>query len=95
MARGRKTGGRVKGKPNKLTADVRTSMALFAEATMPLFEQWVTRVAAKDPGKAADLYLKAIEYHIPKLARTEVTGSGGAPLSVVIQRFTDADHTPP
>jgi hypothetical protein len=36
-------------------------------------------VALEDPGKAADLYLKAIEYHIPKLARSEQTGPDGGP----------------
>jgi hypothetical protein len=36
-------------------------------------------VALEDPGKAADLYLKAIEYHIPKLARSEVSGPDGGP----------------
>ena len=35
---------------------------------------------APDPAHAAEIYLKAIEYHIPKLARTEVTGEGGKPL---------------
>jgi len=35
-----------------------------------------------DPAKAADLYLRAIEYHIPKLARTELTGKDGGALEV-------------
>ena len=34
--------------------------------------------------KAADLYLRAIEYHIPKLARTEVSGTNGEPIKQVI-----------
>jgi hypothetical protein len=33
-------------------------------------------VAEKDPAKAADLFIRVLEYHVPKLARTEVNGSG-------------------
>ncbi len=36
------------------------------------FAEWLTKVAKESPEKACDIYLKAIEYHIPKLARTEV-----------------------
>ena len=51
-----------------------------------------------DPKGAADLYLKAIEYHIPKLARSELTGADGQPLlppSITICGYDDnqADET--
>lgn len=84
MARGKKTGGGSrKGIPNKATADVREAIARFAQSTVPQFQEWINRVAQEDPAKAADLFLKAIEYHIPKLARTEVTGMDGDPIKVV------------
>lgn len=84
MARGKKTGGGSrKGVPNKATADVRAAIARFAQSTVPQFQEWINRVAQEDPAKAADLFLKAIEYHIPKLARTEVTGMDGDPIKVV------------
>lgn len=75
--------GRPKGVPNKATADVREAIARFAQSTVPQFQEWINRVAQEDPAKAADLFLKAIEYHIPKLARTEVTGMDGDPIKVV------------
>lgn len=37
-----------------------------------------------DPGRAAQIYLSAIEYHIPKLARTEITGKDGKPVTVAV-----------
>jgi hypothetical protein len=37
-----------------------------------------------DPAKAADLYLRAIEYHIPKLARTELVGENDGPIEMTI-----------
>lgn len=39
--------------------------------------RWIVR---PNPEGAANLYLKAIEYHIPKLARTELTGKDGEKL---------------
>ena len=74
-----KTGGRASGTPNKSTADVRQAIALIAQRNIANFEIWLGKVALEDPGKAADLYLKAIEYHIPKLARSEQTGPDGGP----------------
>jgi len=79
----KKTVGRPKGSPNRATADVRAAIAVFAEQGAPKLQEWIERVAEgfgdvkPDPGKAADLYLKAIEYHIPKLARQEHVGADG------------------
>ena len=74
-----KTGGRKAGVGNKTTVDVRNAIALIAQDNAGNFARWLGEVALEDPGKAADLYLKAIEYHIPKLARSEVSGPDGGP----------------
>lgn len=74
--------GRKPGVPNKATQDVRAAIALFAEANVGQLQEWLDRIAADDPEKAADIYLKAIEYHIPKLARSELTGKNGERLKV-------------
>lgn len=85
-----KAGGRVAGTPNKATRDVRQAIALLAENNVSKLEQWLDETAKgdpannvkPDPGKAALLLLQAIEYHIPKLARTELTGKDGGPVVV-------------
>lgn len=64
--------GRKKGVPNKATADVRATIALVAEANAPKITGWLARVARRDPGRAMELYLRMLEYHIPKLTRTEI-----------------------
>jgi hypothetical protein len=64
--------GRPPGRANKITRDVREMIAAFAERKAEDFERWIERTAVKDPGKAATLYLAAIEYHIPRLQRTDV-----------------------
>ncbi len=82
MPHGAKFGGRVKGTPNKATADVREAIAAFASANVGKMSEWLD--AIEDPAKKMDLYLRAIEYHIPKLGRTELTGQNGAKISIVI-----------
>jgi hypothetical protein len=76
--------GRQKGVPNKSTAAVREAIAKMAELNAPRFSNWLDQVAAKSPEKACDIYLRAIEYHIPKLARTEVTGTDGQPVALQV-----------
>lgn len=59
-------------------------MGLLAERNITKLEKWLERTAKKQPWRAADLLLRALEYHIPKLARTEVAGPDGGPLQVNI-----------
>jgi hypothetical protein len=74
--------GRPKGLPNKATQAVREAIARMAEENAENFNLWLSQVAATSPEKACDIYLKAIEYHIPKLARTEVTGKDDGPINI-------------
>ena len=76
--------GRPKCVPNKSTGIVREVIARMADENAENFVMWMNQVAQKSPDKACDIYLKAIEYHIPKLARTEVTGNDGGPLSIKV-----------
>lgn len=56
--------------------------------------KWLLR---PDPGKALDIAMGMAEYHIPKLARTEITGKDGGPLQVNIIDPTrrGGNSTPP
>jgi len=67
-------------------------IARMAEAKADEFTDWLDRVAKDDPAKAADLFLKAIEYHIPKLARTEIGTDQDQPprFEIVAPWMTDA-----
>lgn len=76
--------GRPKGTPNKATQAVREAIARMAEDNAENFALWLSQVAASSPEKACDIYLKAIEYHIPKLARTEVTGMDNGPIQLAV-----------
>jgi hypothetical protein len=91
--------GRPKGLPNRATVAVREAIAAFAEANAPKLQVWLDEIAAKNPEKAADLFLRALEYHVPRLARTECIGENGGPVSHSIQiTFGDprfGEHHPP
>lgn len=82
MTVGRKTGGRQKGSINKITSDVRQAFANLLESNSQNLSGWLKRVARKDPGRALDIVARLAEYHVPKLARTEVTGKDGGPIVV-------------
>jgi hypothetical protein len=74
--------GRPKGSPNKATAEVREAIATFASAHVDQMGEWLLQV--DDPAKRLDLYLRALEYHIPKLARQEHTGQGGGAIQLQV-----------
>lgn len=73
--------GRRKGVPNKSTTEVREAIARMLNQTADEFVGWLTDI--DDPAKRCDIWLKAAEYHVPKLARTEVTGNDGGPVVIV------------
>jgi len=103
---GRKAGsGRQKGSVGKTTARVRHAIAHFADTNVDQFTGWIMELGEDDPKSAAQLFLQALEYHIPKLARTEVDAQvdqkvvievmsaiGAPPNSATLG---DPPHTPP
>ena len=85
MAVGKKYGGREAGTPNKSTRMVREAIARMAEDNVEEFVGWMREI--EDPAKRCDIYLKAIEYHIPKLARTELASPDGGPIAVSVVKY--------
>jgi hypothetical protein len=89
MANGSKTGGRAAGTPNKATTEARKAIALFVDKNAYRLTEWLDAVANGDPeheikpnpAKAFELFQSVVEYHIPKLARTEITGDENNPLA--------------
>lgn len=77
MAKGVKTGGRASGTPNKATKDAREAIAAFVDGNAHRLAEWLDRVSDENPAKAFELFQSVVEYHIPKLARTEHTGKDG------------------
>jgi len=87
-----KTGGRSSGTPNKVTAAAREAIAMFVDGNAHRLEEWLDSVAKgipdegikPNPAKAFELFQSVVEYHVPKLARTEHTGADDGPIEMVV-----------
>ena len=92
MANGVKTGGRSVGTPNKATQEARQAIALFVDQNAHRLTEWLNAVADGDPtneikpnpAKAFEMFQSVVEYHIPKLARTELTGDSNKPIEMKV-----------
>lgn len=78
--------------PNKATANARQAIAAFVDGNAPRLQEWLEAIAEDEklgPLVAFQCVRDLLEYHVPKLGRTEVTGADGGPLQVKIVRFSD------
>ena len=92
--------GRPKGSPNKSTAMAREAIASFVDGNAHKMQEWLEQVAKgvkndedkyivlPNPEKAFGMLQSVMEYHIPKLARTEQVGDESAPI-VHIYKWQD------
>jgi hypothetical protein len=83
--RGNAGKGRPKGASNKATGDVKAAIAAFTSANVDKLDEWLNSI--DDPAKRLDLYFKALEYTMPKLARSELVGDKEQPIQVVLNQF--------
>ena len=94
--------GRPKGSPNKSTAMAREAIAMFVEGNTHKMQEWLEQVATgvkneddkfivlPNPEKAFGMLQSVMEYHLPKLARTEHTGDEEQPVKVIHEhKFLD------
>ncbi|PJK07978.1 hypothetical protein CO610_07385 [Lysobacteraceae bacterium NML95-0200] len=83
--------GRPKGAKNKTTRQAREAIALAVDGNAHKLGEWLDKIEREDGARAAfECFMKMTEYHVPKLARTELSGTDGGPLQVIVQRFTEA-----
>jgi hypothetical protein len=93
VAKGRKYGGRIKGTPNRSTANARQAIADFIDGNSHRLQEWLDEVAAKDGPKAAiTCFISLLEFHVPKLARQEVSAAGENGLKLTINLSDDKTH---
>jgi hypothetical protein len=94
--------GRPKGVPNKSTAMAREAIAQFVDGNAHKMQEWLEQVAIgvknednkfivlPNPEKAFGMLQSVMEYHLPKLARTEHTGDEDQPVKVIHEhKFLD------
>lgn len=89
--------GRPAGIPNRSTTMAREAIARFVDDNSEKLQSWLEQIAEENPQAAFECFMKVVEYHVPKLNRTEVTGKDGDPMKMehsmaesdkeIIQRF--------
>lgn len=78
--------GRKKGVPNKATANAREAIARLVDGNAERMQEWLDRIADEEgPMAAWRCMTDVIEYHIPKLARTEHVGDPDNPLKTSLE----------
>lgn len=83
--KGKKTGGRRPGSPNKATVEFRQTVQALLDENRQNVSEWLTRVAADDAYKALSIVAQLAEFAAPKLARTEVTGDPNNPIKTSLE----------
>ena len=72
---------RPKGAPNKATKTAREAIARLVDGNAGRMQQWLDQIAEEEgPMAAWRCMADVIEYHVPKLARTEHVGDPDNPL---------------
>jgi len=78
--KGNKLGGRTEGAINKVNKEIKEAVAKLVESNLDNMTEWLKIIAKKDPEKAMYIIINLLEYNVPKLARTELTGKDGKDL---------------
>jgi hypothetical protein len=84
--KGEKKPNQGKRGPGKATLKAREAIAKLVDGNTHRLEGWLDEIAADEkqgPAVAFKLLMDVMEYHVPKLARHELTGKDGAPMETV------------
>jgi hypothetical protein len=63
--------GRPPGSKNRSTSEAREAIAMFVNDNAERLQGWLDKIAEDNPRDAFDRFMAVVEYHIPKLARSE------------------------
>ncbi len=87
ISKGEKRGrGRPPGVKNKSTLIAREAIARFVDGNAEKLQEWLDEIAEKEGALAAfRCFTDVVEYHVPKLQRTELTGKDGGAIEVKAQ----------
>ena len=79
--------GRPPGTPNKVTTEARKIVVEIANNNAGKVQQMLDGIT--DPKEWMEIYLKVLEYHMPKLARSEHTGKDGEPIQMTVSEVDE------
>lgn len=85
--KGEKKPNQGKRGPGKATLNAKEAIARFVDGNAERLQGWLDEIAEKEgPVAAVKCFVDLIEYHVPKLARTEVTGKDGKELTLILSQ---------
>lgn len=86
--------GRKAGVPNKTTAQMKDALALLVENNLDRLQIWLDEIYEKEgAGSAFKAFASLLEYHIPKLARTELKADNSLVDNNITVTLVKADCT--
>jgi len=85
MAKGIKTGGRKKGTPNKITAEIKELITEFINGN---FEQMQKDFESLDSRERVKFYIDLLPYALPKLRAVETTDNTEQKNKIIFQNIS-------
>ena len=80
-----KNSGRKPGTANRSTEHAREALAVFVDANTARLQAWLDSIETTDGPQAAwRCLMDVLEYHVPKLQRTELVGKDGGPVQTTV-----------
>lgn len=78
--------GKPKGATNKTTRLAKEAIARFVDGNADRLQEWLDQIAEEEGPKAAfACFADLLEYHVPKLARTEIAGDQDKPVQHAVK----------
>jgi hypothetical protein len=79
------TGGRKPGSLNKTTDKIKSTIAKLVEDNLQTFNEKMEEISEGNPSEYAKLYLKLLEYYLPKSTNTTIDYSDNVISKINIQ----------
>jgi hypothetical protein len=95
--KGNKVGkGRPKGTANKTTAEIKEIITRVVGNQLELLESDLTKIRKESPARAAEIYMRMVDYVLPKQTKVQLEGELNHRVEKVvieIKKNDDSKHT--
>lgn len=88
--------GRAKGTPNKTTAEIKEIITRVVGNQLDLLEDDLKKIRKESPARAAEIYMKMVDYVLPKQSKVELEGEVTHKVNKVvieIKKNNDGKHS--
>jgi hypothetical protein len=88
--------GRKKGIPNKSTAEIKEIITRVVGNQLDMLEDDLKKIRKESPARAAEIYMKMVDYVLPKQSKIELEGELNHRVEKVvieIKKTNDSKHS--